>query len=232
LCHNNPNPVMVRSSGYATFAADPIPDLNGTLTAVFTVYNGTSQLLIRDNYDVDMTAARCGGTPPPPPGGGIFEDFSSLSDNVDIALSGWYNIAVAGNRVWRGDVFQTETYAQATAFSSGLPAMETWLITPAFDLTTVDTLTFNSAFAFFEHNGLSVWISTDFTGSNMSTATWTQLTCTISTLPDGEFTWVPSGIVPLTSFSGTAHVGFKYVGNDVGASPQTTNWRVDDVIIH
>ena len=220
--------IMVRSSGYATFANENVPDLNGTITAVFTEYNGTPQLLIRDTYDVDFTAVRCTGVAPPP-GSPIFEDFSTTSDNVDISLAGWYNINVAGNRVWRGEAFQTEKFAQATAFSSGLPLMETWLITPEFDLTEIDTLSFISAFAFFEHNGLSVWISTDFNGSNMATANWTQLSCTLAVQADGDYTWVPSGNVSLNSLSGSAHVGFKYVGD---GTTNTTNWRIDDVSIH
>jgi len=220
--------IMVRSSGYATFANDPVPDLNGTLTAVFTEYNGTPQLLIRDTYDVNMTAIRCGGAPPP--GGGINETFSSQSDGDDIALPGWYNIAAQGNRYWRADVFSGDTYAQATAFSSGLPAMETWMITPSFDLATIDTLSFSSSWAFWEHDGLSVWISTNFNGSNFGTgATWTQLTCTIAVQADGQYTWVPSGNVPLTSFNGNAHIGFKYVGD---GTLNTTTWRVDNVVIH
>jgi hypothetical protein len=107
--------------------------------------------------------------------------------------------------------------------------METWLITPGIDLTTIDTLSFRSSWAFFVHNGLSVWISTDFNGSNFGTATWTQLICTLAVQADGQYTWVPSGNVPLTSFNGTAHIGFKYVGD---GTTNTTTWRIDDVVIH
>jgi len=221
--------IMVRSSGYATFAAAKVPNNNGTLTAVLTEYNGTPQLLIRDTYDVDMKAIRCGGVPPPP-GGGINETFSSQTVNADIALPGWYNLAVVGSRYWRAAAFSGDTYAQATAFGSGLAAMESWLITPSFNLNTIDTLTFTSSWGFFVHNGLSVWISTDFTGSNMATATWSPITCTLAVQADGQYTWIPSGNVPLTSFSGTnAHIGFKYVGD---ATTNTTTWRIDNVIVH
>ncbi len=225
--------IMVRSSGYATFAAAKIPNNNGTLTAIFTEFNGTPQLLIRDTYDVVMNGLRCGGVPPPPPGGGIYETFSSQTANTDIALAGWYNINAVGTRYWRAGAFSGDTYAQATAFGSSLPAMESWLITPGFDLATIDTLSFSSSFAFWAHDGLTVWISTNFTGSNFGTATWTQVPSTIAVQADGQYTWVPSGDVPLTAFTGAnAHIGFKYVGNDAATNPLTTTWRIDNVVIH
>nr|HMT30976.1 choice-of-anchor J domain-containing protein [Bacteroidia bacterium] len=167
---------------------------------------------------------------PPPPGSGINETFSSQTSNTDISLSGWYNLSAQGNRLWRAGIFSGDTYAQATAFGSGLPAMVSWLITPAFDLATIDTLSFRSSWGFFVHNGLTVWISTNFNGSNLATANWVQLTCTLALQSDGQYVWIPTGDVPLTSFSGTAaHIGFKYVGD---ATTNTTTWRIDDVVIH
>ncbi|MBL0341484.1 MAG: choice-of-anchor J domain-containing protein [Bacteroidetes bacterium] len=226
---NTSDEIMVRSSGYATFASKPIPNNNGSLVAVLTVFTTTAQLVIRDTYDVVMNQVRCDGGPPPP-GNGINETFSSQTTNTDINLAGWYNISAQGNRFWRAGVFSGDTYAQATAFGSGLPAMESWLITPAFDLATVDTLSFRSSWGFFVHNGLTVWIATNFTGANVATANWTQLTCTLAVQADGQYTWVTSGNVPLTSFTGTAaHVGFKYLGD---GTTNTTSWRIDDVVIH
>lgn len=226
---NTSDEIMVRSSGYATFANRPVPNNNGTLTAVFTVFTSTAQLLIRDTYDVVMNGVRCDGGPPPP-GGAINETFSSQSSGTDISLPGWYNISAQGNRLWRAGVFSGDTYAQATAFGSGLPAMESWLITPAFDLATLDTLSFRSSWGFFVHNGLTVWISTNFNGTNVTTANWTQITCTLAVQADGQYNWVATGDVPLTSFSGTAaHIGFKYVGD---GTTNTTTWRIDDVVVH
>ncbi len=226
---NSSDEMMVRTSGYSSFANKNVPNNNGTLVAVFTVFTSTAQLVVRDTYDAVMNGVRCDGGPPPP-GGGINETFSSQTTNTDISLPGWYNISAVGNRYWRAAVFSGDTYAQATAFGSGLPAMESWLITPAFDLATLDTLSFRSSWGFFVHNGLSVWISTNFNGTNVTTANWVQITCTLAVQADGQYVWVPSGNVPLTSFSGTAaHIGFKYVGD---GTTNTTTWRLDDVVIH
>ncbi len=57
----NTNEIMLRSSSYATFANDPVPNLNGNITAVFTRYTDTPQLVIRDTYDVEMESTRCNG---------------------------------------------------------------------------------------------------------------------------------------------------------------------------
>lgn len=219
--------IELRSSNYATFGGDNVPNGNGSLVSVFSVFGSDAQLYIRDVYDVIMDTTRCAGNPPPP-GSGVNETFSSQTSGSDISLAGWSNLAVTGNRYWRASTFSGDTYAQATAFGSGLPAMESWLITPSFNLSSADTLTFTSSWGFFVHNGLSVWISTDYNGSNFASATWTQLSCTLAVQADGQYVWVPSGNVPLTSFSGTGYIGFKYVGD---GTTNTTTWRIDNVIV-
>jgi hypothetical protein len=74
---------------------------------------------------------------------------------------------------------------------------------------------------------LSVWISTDYDGTNVGSATWTQLNPTIAQQSDAEFEFVPSGIVDLSTYSGTVHIGFKYVGS--GPNTLTTSARIDNV---
>jgi hypothetical protein len=220
--------IELRSSNFATFGGDNVPNGNGSLVSVFSVFGSDAQLYIRDVNDVAMDTTRCAGNPPPP-GAGVNETFSSQTSGSDISLAGWSNTAVVGNRYWRAATFSGDTYAQATAFGSSLPNMESWLITPAFDLATADTLSFRSSWGFFVHNGLSVWISTDYDGVNFASATWTQLTCTLAVQADGQYVWIPSGNVPLTAFSGnSAHIGFKYSGD---GTTNTTTWRIDDVVV-
>jgi hypothetical protein len=216
----------IYSSGYATFASALTPRGNGSVTAVYQVYNSYPQLVIRDLNDVNLTGYRCGEGPLLP---GFNENFNNIVDGSDIQLSGWANIAVVGNRKWIGKTFGGNSYAQNTAYGSGLPAMESWLITPGLDLSILDTLTFQSAKAFFVSNQLSVWISTNFDGTNVSAATWTQLSCTLAGSPDANYAFVNSGIVPLTSFSGTGRIGFKYVGD---GTTNTTTFQIDNVNVH
>ena len=51
----NGNDVIVRTSGYANFAASKIASGKGTLTGVFTVYRSDFQLKLRDINDVKLT---------------------------------------------------------------------------------------------------------------------------------------------------------------------------------
>ncbi|MCC7245373.1 MAG: hypothetical protein IT269_06815, partial [Saprospiraceae bacterium] len=54
--------VIVRTSGYATFAAQKTPAGKGKITGVLGAFNGDYQLYIRDLTDVDMTGSRCGAS--------------------------------------------------------------------------------------------------------------------------------------------------------------------------
>ncbi|MCB0704175.1 MAG: choice-of-anchor J domain-containing protein [Saprospiraceae bacterium] len=221
------NEMLVRSSGFATFASAKTPVGSGSIVAIYSVFGSDQQLYIRDLNDVDMEMDRCDGT-----GGtgltSLNEDFQSGADNEDIALEGWSNIAVKGTRLWRGKEFSGNIYAQATAYNDTSPEMETWLITPALDLSVEKTLNFQSALAFWTHDGLSVWISTDFTGFNFASATWTELNCTVAGQSDANYDYVDSGLIDLSAYSGTAYIGFKHIGNPTDG---TTSYIIDDVVV-
>ncbi len=55
------NRIIIRNSDYATFARDMIPEGNGSIVAVFSVFGNDSQLFIRDTEDIDFTGERCSG---------------------------------------------------------------------------------------------------------------------------------------------------------------------------
>ncbi len=56
--------IIMRSSGYANFAGVSLPQGNGIVTAIYTVFNTTKQLVIRDTSDLQMKGARCGSGVP------------------------------------------------------------------------------------------------------------------------------------------------------------------------
>ncbi len=231
--------LTVRSSGYGDFAAQVLPGGNGTITGVLQIFDSNSmleetdfQLKLRTTGDVNMNGLRCdGSTSAGVTVTAVNQDFTGLANNADLALCDWKNEVPKGNRKWQSKIFGANTYAQATAFGSGLTEMESWIISPPIDLSKADTLTFNSAYAFWVHDGLSVWISTNYDGTNFSSATWTQLNSTIAssgnTSPD---TFISSGIIGLTGFSGIGRIGFKYSGS--ATNNLTTTYRVDDVVIY
>lgn len=53
--------IVLRTSNYARFQAYPTPYGKGSITAVYTVYDGVGQLTIRDTNDVQMGSVRCDG---------------------------------------------------------------------------------------------------------------------------------------------------------------------------
>ncbi|MEL7120702.1 MAG: DUF5689 domain-containing protein, partial [Bacteroidota bacterium] len=217
--------IILFTRNAATFASTALPSTATDMFAVVSQFTDT-QLFIRNLSDLGATNN--------PPGGSndsilVNQAFSSLSDDTDIALSGWLNVAVKGTRVWRADSFQGNGFAQATAFQDSNSEMEAWLITPSFNADTARLLSFRSAQAFYVHAGLSVLISTDFDGSDISGATWTELTVPIANNSQSNYDWVESGEIDLSAFTGTnVYVAFRYTGT---GSQNTTTFRIDDVQI-
>jgi hypothetical protein len=85
-------PLLVRTSGYADFAAKNPQAGNGSISAIYTVYGTTKQLLIRDTTDVKFEGVRCS----------LFEeDFGGqpISSNC-VNIPGWQNIKESGNNCY------------------------------------------------------------------------------------------------------------------------------------
>jgi Family of unknown function (DUF5689) len=176
---------------------------------------------VNDKYNTQCT---CEGSAP---GAGWQESFNSQTNNADISLNGWVNVAIKGTRKWQGKLFSGNLYAQATAFNDTAPAMEAWLITPEVNTTSTPTLTFESAKAFWVHDGLSVWATTNFTG-DPSTTTWTRVNCKVAVKDDADNTFIPSGNVDLKTFGSKVKIGFKYEG---AGNTNTSTFRVDNVVV-
>ena len=58
----NGNGIVIRTSNFADFSADVIPGGNGTVTAIYTVFGDTKQLLVRRPEEVALSGDRCDGT--------------------------------------------------------------------------------------------------------------------------------------------------------------------------
>lgn len=57
------NSILLRSSSYSNFASFKVPRGNGSITAIYTFFNGTRQLVIRDTADLKFNQPRCGQGP-------------------------------------------------------------------------------------------------------------------------------------------------------------------------
>lgn len=204
----------------ANFANQPLPMGEISITAIVSDFNAP-QLLMAKREDVT------GGTT----GNGLInENFSTIGDNQTVNLAGWSNIAVLGERLWLGKVFDNNHYAQATAFNDAASDMEVWLITPAIDLNEAKSIQFTTAQAFWTHDGLSVWYSTDFDGENVTAANWTEWEgLRLANSSDTEHEFIDSGELNLPQVGDEVFIGFKYVGSGPGGL--TSSYRIDDVIV-
>ena len=66
--------VIVRTSGFSTFARDLTPEGSGSLVGIYSVFGSDKQIILRDPSDIVMTAERCGG------GGGNVSTIKGLRD--------------------------------------------------------------------------------------------------------------------------------------------------------
>lgn len=55
--------ITLRTSGFSSFAGINLPNGNGSITAVYSVYNTSKQFYIRDTADVQFNGTRCNGGP-------------------------------------------------------------------------------------------------------------------------------------------------------------------------
>ena len=70
--------------------------------------------------------------------------------------------------------------------------------------------------------------------ANLSSANWLNVPCTYATPSTADQVWVDSGSINLSSvlpagYAGSFVIGFRYTGS--GTNGQTTNFRIDDVVI-
>ena len=148
-------------------------------------------------------------------------------------FAGWTNFAETGTKKWIERDFNDDGYIQFSSFGSGETSNIGWAITPAINMdNTVDeVLSFRSASNFVDNpdNKLEVFVSTDFNGTDVLAATWTPLEAIVADETTNGYTYIPSGEIDLSSYSGTIHIAFKVTGN---GSTLDGLFQVDDVNVY
>ncbi len=227
--------LIMRTSGYANFKNLRLPEGNGTITGILSIFNTEEQLLIRDPSDVEMTGERCtmgfGNALELP----FFQDFTGLpaGSGVPVSIEGWTNVNInGGDHLWELREFSGNQYAQASAYGTNENPFEVWLVTPGLILPSgsAAVLNFNSNDGHYNGEALSVKIATDFEG-DVSTATWEELNATISSGHTNGFgsVFTPSGPIDLSSYAGEiVYIAFQYVGASNGT---TTTYQIDNILV-
>lgn len=198
--------IVVRTSTYADFAQEVIPEGTKDIKGIFTRYYDTWQILLRSTDDItdSQTAPLMGLTDGQ--GDFVIED-KSLSEGMTY--------------VWKWDAGYTCMKASAYVGGKNL-ASESWLISPVFDLSglTTATLTFEQAGRHFNASDYcSVQISTD-------RENWTRLN--IDVWPADDFVFVTSK-ANLSAYAGqsTVYIAFKYTSTSSTAG----TWEVRNVVV-
>ncbi len=210
----------------ASFANEAVPTTVKSVVGIVGEYTQSGfnpQISMRNIDDIDGEGGgNTGGDE------GVEESFNGGSANEDIAINNWDNVLVQGERRWQKKEYQGNGYAQATAYNDTNSSMESWLIAPEIDGSEYSTLTFKTAKAFYNHDGLSIWVTSDYTG-DVTTTSWTEITTRIANQNDEDHEWIDSDSIDLSSYGSKVRVAFKYVGN--GPNGETTSYRIDDVVI-
>jgi len=58
-----------------------------------------------------------------------------------------------------------------------------------------------------------LFVSTDYDGSNVAAATWQSVSANLPVPSDSWYAFKDSGLVDLSSYTGTLYVGFKVTGS-------------------
>jgi hypothetical protein len=206
--------VVVRSSGYSNFAGSTIPCGKGSLVAIMGQFGSDAQLTLREYKDVKLSS---GGCPL------VIKSFNDLS----ITSGGWSTYNVSGNINWTIGSYNGQLYGNISNYVSGNQPCETWLISPALDLSSATNQRFSFQSAYnYSGPALEVLVSTNYTGGNPSLATWVDLGPPLS---GGSWNWVSSGVVSLAGYnSPNTRIAFKYTGSSIDGS----TWEIDDIAIY
>ena len=218
---DNSGSILLFTRSSASFANTSVPATVESLVGIVGEFSSSSfnpQLSMRSIDDIDGEGTT--GTDE-----GISEEFNGGSDNSDIDINNWENIAAEGERRWQKKTFDGNGYAQATAFNDTNPSMEAWLISPEVNATQYSELSFETAQAFYVHDGLTVWITSNYTG-DVSTTSWESIDAPMAGSSSDDHDWVSSGAIDISAYGDKARIAFKYVGD--GAA-NTTSYRIDNV---
>lgn len=170
-------------------------------------------------------------------GATIFEeDFESTTGSetpIVNELTNWSEYLESGTIQWYSKSYSSNLYAQMSSYNTN-EANTVWIVTPSIDLSdyTDNSFSFDVNVGYWTHSGLTVHISEDYNGSNVSGATWDDVTSdfTIPTTPTfGYGTLSSAGSKDLSDYSGTIHIAFKYTGDDNESN--TTTYQVDNILV-
>lgn len=164
--------------------------------------------------------------------------FAENFDNTNNATSGyafnspgWTTYAQTGAKLWLEKNYKNDGYATFSTFGGASePVSVTWLISPSINMDTQEgeKLFFQSCqdgYIRSQANSLELYVSTDYDGITFGNANWQIVNFQAPTQDTTKYLYVDSGIIDLSSYTGTLHFAFKVKGT----SALTGGYQVDNV---
>ncbi len=162
----------------------------------------------------------------------LSESFNSIIEDdkkLKTELDGWLNIAETGDKYWVNNYYNGG-YTECSAYGSDGDVIA-WLISPKVDLSSSEApkLAFDICLGYPKvGTELQVLVSSDFDGSDVTTATWTDLTTYFafdaSNAKYGKMS--PAGCYDMSAFKETPiYLAFKYIGD----KDRTTTFQLDNI---
>jgi hypothetical protein len=164
------------------------------------------------------------GATPPTPGTEIFsETFASGQGDFTIQ-----DVFMPSELTYVWQHAPSYSCMKASAYVSGQNyAAESWLVSPAIDLSNVSaaTLKFDQAVNYASPDGLSVMVSTNYAGEVLQ-CTWTELN--LNQWPAGNNWTFINSTADLSQYVGQrVTIGFKYTSN----SNASATWEVKNFVV-
>ena len=162
---NPSNSVIVRTSNYANFALDSLPQGVGNLVAIASVYNTTWQLIIRTARELEFDGYVPGGDNDLP----YCEFFTS-------SFGTYTTYDVKGAQHWDIDY----STAKMTGYENSTNnENEDWLISAKFSLENVSSASMTMSYIARYFNNvdedITVWVSSDYNSGDPNLAEWKQV---------------------------------------------------------
>jgi Secretion system C-terminal sorting domain len=166
------------------------------------------------------------------------EKFDNASVGDNIAFPDWINVTEAGTKVYKGRLFNSNRYAEISAFDSNVANQQSsnisWLITNSITAMGSDQifLNFDTKDGFNNGATLQAYLITNWTG-DITTSTKTLLNSNIASGTTAGFAtnFTGSGNIPLSGDLSNFRIGFKYVGG-YAPTPKTTTYQIDNVRVY
>ena len=198
--------VIVRTSNYANFANDSLPQGTGNLTAIAAVYGNTWQLYIRSARELEFD----GYVPGEDSGLPYYQDFAS-------SFGTYSTYDVLGPQSWEID-YNT---AKMTGYvNSTNNENEDWLISARFSMENVSSasMTMKYIARYFNdvNRDVTIWVSDNYVSGDPSSANWTPVSANLT--EGNNWTDFYTTTIDLSQFAGQKIcVAVKYVSDNVKA---------------